>query len=166
MLGSGSSDHYALLTKLGVKLMNQETGLDMKKDEDRGLVMRTILYCCATVADASKKKPIFDQLFDKMLEEFHRQGDLEGDLGMPVSMFMNRTEGDYGRYHCQLGYINVVCLPLLEVLCEFVRAANRDEDAEGVADLILAQCRANKEEVRILQSQLKKKPRRSLGGFV
>lgn len=163
MLGSGSADHYGLLTKLSVKLMGQEIGLDMAKEEDRGLVMRSILYTSSVVADAGKEKALFDQHFTKLIEEFYRQGDLEKELGMDVSLFMNRSEGEAAKYQCQIGYINIVCLPLLEVVFEFLRQHRKDEGIEAEANMILGHARANQDEIRVLQAKLRRKSRRSLG---
>eukprot|EP00300_Choanocystis_sp_HF-7_P036893 c52839_g1_i1.p1 GENE.c52839_g1_i1~~c52839_g1_i1.p1 ORF type:complete len:697 (+),score=148.86 c52839_g1_i1:72-2162(+) len=163
MLGSGTSDHYGLLTKLSVKLMGQEVGLDTTKEEDRVLVMRTVLYTSSVVADAAKEKSLFDKYFTKLMDEFYRQGDLEKELGMEVSLFMNRADGEAAKYQCQLGYVNIVSLPMLDVVFEFLRQQRKDGANDAMANCILGYARSNRDEVRAVQAKLRRKSRRSLG---
>ena len=48
-----------------------------------------------------------------MMEEFFRQGDLEKEKNLPVSMFFGRENTSIPR--CQLGFIDVLILPLFTV---------------------------------------------------
>merc|ERR1712195_336948 len=52
---------------------------------------------------------VFSKWMEYMFEEYFKQGDIEKQLDIPISKFMDRGTNKGKAY---LNYINVVCIPL------------------------------------------------------
>lgn len=52
------------------------------------------------------------------MEEYYQQGDLEKKLDFSVSAFFDRATCNPFKY--QLGYIDVIAMPLFETWCDFL----------------------------------------------
>ena len=52
------------------------------------------------------------------MEEFFQQGEMEEQLGLPVSPFMDRAKTDIGK--CQAGFISILIKPFFEEWIAFL----------------------------------------------
>ncbi|KAJ1529111.1 hypothetical protein HK096_009206, partial [Nowakowskiella sp. JEL0078] len=75
---------------------------------------------CADVSNPSKCWQIYEQWTRQIQEEFLRQGDMEKNLGIPVSPFMDRD--NINMPNCQCGFIDFVVSPLFEAYSKFVES--------------------------------------------
>ena len=67
------------------------------------------------IANPAKPLKCCLQWTELVMEEFFRQGDLEQQLGMPISPFYDRSKNQTSQ--CQIGFINVLVRPLYAELC-------------------------------------------------
>jgi hypothetical protein len=72
-----------------------------------------MLMKCADVSNPTKEWPIYSEWIDRITTEFYNQGDMEKQLGLPVSPFMNR---DSPSTSSQKGFIEFIVYPLFEAL--------------------------------------------------
>jgi cAMP-specific phosphodiesterase 4 len=71
---------------------------------------------CADLGNPCKPLSIYLNWTERLIEEFHRQGDREKELGLSVSLMMDRHKPNVER--SQIGFIDVICQPLWETLAE------------------------------------------------
>jgi len=64
------------------------------------------------------------------MEEYYQQGDLERKLDFSVTPFFDRATCNPFKY--QLGYIDVIALPLFETWCEFKSSFRDNLISEGI----------------------------------
>ena len=83
--------------------------LDPDSADDRAL-MFSIVIKCADINHPAKSTPIHTAWSDLVMKEFFAQGDREKELGLPVSMFMDRETTNVPK--CQAGFINFMVAPL------------------------------------------------------
>jgi hypothetical protein len=84
---------------------------------------RTILKATLHVADVSnpsRPSAVCVRWADLVQEEFFRQGDQEAQLGLPVSMFMDRSKPAFPKM--QVGFIEFIVRPLLEAYWGWLRS--------------------------------------------
>ena len=71
---------------------------------------------CADLGNPCKPLGIYLNWTERLIEEFHRQGDRERERGLPVSLMMDRHKPNVER--SQVGFIDVICLPLWATLAD------------------------------------------------
>ena len=79
--------------------------------------MNVALYCSDHSAP-TKNSVIYFKWMAVEMEEYYQQGDLERKLDFTVTPFFDRATCNPFRY--QLGYIDVIALPLFDTFCEFM----------------------------------------------
>lgn len=107
VLNSDISKHFTLMTTLKTKLGNN---FPSDSKEDRTLIMSVTLRI-ANMTKVARERNIFFKWMDKHFEEFFKQGDMEKQLEMPISKFMDRETTNKERAYSS--YLTVVCRPLL-----------------------------------------------------
>ena len=120
VLNSDMSKHFSLMTMLKTKL-----GGDFPTEafEDRVLILSVALRtadCFKVVRDG---RSVFFKWMDNMFEEYFKQGDMERQLELPITKFMDRDQ-QQNKEKAYLNYIQVVCRPLLTTFMILIQ----DED--------------------------------------
>mmetsp|Transcript_25106 Transcript_25106/g.64138 ORF Transcript_25106/g.64138 Transcript_25106/m.64138 type:complete len:782 (-) Transcript_25106:185-2530(-) len=117
ILATDISQHFAELGKLKSRL---SSGNFLKAGEaslqsDRLLLLDVIVHS-ADISNPAKNFHTYLFWTSRVITEFFAQGDREKELGLPVSMFMDRETTNIAK--CQIGFIDILVLPLFEVLTE------------------------------------------------
>lgn len=84
--------------------------------EDKQLIMNIALYCSDHSAP-TKVPTLYFRWMAAEMEEYYQQGDLERKLDFTVTAFYDRATCNPFKY--QLGYVDVIALPLFETWCDF-----------------------------------------------
>jgi hypothetical protein len=92
-------------------------------NDDKQLIMNMTLYA-ADHANPCKSSIQYFKWMSSEMEEYYQQGDLERKLDYTMTAFYDRTSCNPFKY--QIGYIDVVVLPLFTTWIEF-REAFRDD---------------------------------------
>jgi hypothetical protein len=109
ILNSDMSKHFSLMTTLKTKLGNN---FPTDTFEDRSLLLSIMLRTCDSFKVVRDGRNVFYKWMDNMFEEFFIQGDMERQLELPVTKFMDRDQMQ-NKEKAYLNFINVVCRPLL-----------------------------------------------------
>eukprot|EP00742_Colponemidia_sp_Colp-10_P008293 GILJ01008968.1.p1 GENE.GILJ01008968.1~~GILJ01008968.1.p1 ORF type:complete len:844 (+),score=127.17 GILJ01008968.1:68-2533(+) len=111
VLATDMSHHFPALGLFKSKLQSNDF-MTFEKKEDRHLLFNFALHA-ADVSNPAKPKDIYLNWVSLVMEEFFRQGDEEKRLGLPISMFMDRSTANVAK--CQFGFIDVIVQPLFAV---------------------------------------------------
>ena len=95
----------------------QSGDLDLSKREEKTFVLEMVIHS-ADIANPCRSEKIYRQWTERVMQEFYEQGDLEKANGLPVSKFFDRTAPNVPK--CQLGFIDFVVRPLMEVVNELL----------------------------------------------
>ena len=107
VLNSDISKHFTLLTELKTKLGNN---FPTDSIEDRTLILSVTLRIVSSFKMV-RDKLLFYKWMEKFFDEFYKQGDMEKQLELPISKFMDRENTNRERAYSS--YLTVVCRPLL-----------------------------------------------------
>ena len=94
----------------------RKRGFDPENRSDVILLLQVLLKC-SDVSNPAKHLRTYKHWADRVMEEFFQQGDLEKQLGLPVSPFMDRSKPSKPK--CQVGFIDYMIKPLYQILGEF-----------------------------------------------
>lgn len=83
-------------------------------DEARTLALQMALKC-ADLGHWACQRPVHRKWVQRLEEEFFRQGDKEGEAGLPISPLMDRNKG--GVTKSQTGFYSIVALPQFQAFC-------------------------------------------------
>ena len=97
--------------------------------EDKQLIMNMALYCSDHAAPTKSSSLYFKWMAVEM-EEYYQQGDLERKLDFTVTPFFDRATCNPFKY--QLGYIDVIAIPLFETWTNFLPAIGDSLIQEGL----------------------------------
>ncbi|CAD7960326.1 unnamed protein product [Amoebophrya sp. A120] len=118
VLATDTSAHFAELSSFKTKLASaRETFPDPRSAEDKQVLLNILLHA-ADISNSTRKSELYFTHVSRTMEEYFRQGDIERDKNLPVSMFFDRESTSTPK--CQLGFIDVVVLPLFTVLGQFL----------------------------------------------
>jgi len=84
--------------------------------EDKQLIMNVVLQCSDHAAP-TKIASLYFRWMAAEMEEYYQQGDLERKLDLTVTPFFDRATCNPFKY--QVGYMDVIVLPLFETWCDF-----------------------------------------------
>merc|ERR1719471_1382939 len=87
---------------------------DYAMDEHERLCLIKLFVKTADISNASKPFNIYEQWVDRMMAEFHAQGDQEHKRGLPISRYMDRNQPE--RASCQKNFIKHIVRPLNRIL--------------------------------------------------
>ncbi len=82
------------------------------------VLLLKVIEKSADVSHAAKQLAQHEEWTRRITEEFYKQGDLEREMGVPISAFMDRHAGNLAK--SQVGFINFLVSPLFETLSSFV----------------------------------------------
>eukprot|EP00742_Colponemidia_sp_Colp-10_P004186 GILJ01004465.1.p1 GENE.GILJ01004465.1~~GILJ01004465.1.p1 ORF type:complete len:593 (-),score=94.86 GILJ01004465.1:225-2003(-) len=111
VLSTDMSQHFKELGVVKSKLQTVEF-MKFSQLEDRQLAVNMALHA-ADVSNPTRPLPVYLRWIDRVMEEFFAQGDEEKRLGLPVSMFMDRSNSSIPK--CQFGFMDVIVQPLFTV---------------------------------------------------
>jgi hypothetical protein len=124
ILNTDISKHFSLLTELKTKLGNN---FPTDSIEDRTLILSVSLRIASSFKIV-RDRGVFNKWMDNFFGEFFKQGQIEKELELPLSKFMDADNTNKDKaYSC---YISVVCRPL------FVTFLILTDDQE-ISDMIL-----------------------------
>mmetsp|Transcript_76009 Transcript_76009/g.211158 ORF Transcript_76009/g.211158 Transcript_76009/m.211158 type:complete len:925 (+) Transcript_76009:139-2913(+) len=86
-----------------------------------------VMFRAADIGHSAKSWPVHVEWSTRVSEEFHRQGDAERRLGLPISPLCNRD--GFVLSSSQTGFLQFVCLPTWVVIARFESMLKLD-DAE------------------------------------
>ena len=84
--------------------------------EDKQLILNITMYAADHAAPCKPSLLYFKWMAAEM-EEYYQQGDLERKLDYTASPFFDRTLSNPFKF--QLGYLDVVVMPLFQIFTEF-----------------------------------------------
>ncbi|DBA85163.1 hypothetical protein WJX79_004941 [Trebouxia sp. C0005] len=103
------------------------------KPQDKTLVFQMVLKC-ADIGHLAAPAETHKRWAFQLEEEFFRQGDKERAVGLPVSPLMDRNQTG-GMTRSQLGFFNIVGLPLFKAMAELF------EEAQPMLEGVMANLR-------------------------
>ncbi|CAG9319423.1 unnamed protein product [Blepharisma stoltei] len=109
--------HFEALGKFNTRLNLGDLSLD--NHEDKFLILSMGLKC-ADIGHSAKIPQLHEKWSLLLIEEFFKQGDLEKEMNMQVSMYCDRRTCDINK--SQAGFIKNICIPLFESWCKFLRS--------------------------------------------
>jgi len=77
---------------------------------------------CADLSNPAKPQALCRRWATLVQEEFFMQGDKEREMGLPISMFMDRSKPAFSK--CQIGFLRIIVKPLFTVYCQFLPSLN------------------------------------------
>ena len=118
VLATDMQQHFTNLAQLKAevdKKRHRRQMFDLNSSADR-LILLSNLTHSADLGNPCKPLTIYLQWTERLIEEFHRQGDRERELGLPISLMMDRNKPNVER--SQVGFIDVICEPLWATMAE------------------------------------------------
>jgi len=115
VLATDIANHFTELSALKNKLNTK--GFPRKRREDKKLILDMMLHS-SDIGNAARDLPTYLSWVPRVMEEFFRQGDVEKERNMTVSMFYDRTNTNIAQ--CQKGFIEVIVLPTYAVLGQII----------------------------------------------
>ncbi|KAG9511109.1 cAMP-specific 3',5'-cyclic phosphodiesterase 4D [Fragariocoptes setiger] len=91
--------------------------LVLTEQKERVQLLREMLHC-ADLSNPTKHLSIYTQWVDRIMDEFHYQGDRERSAGMPISPMCNRRTADIEM--AQIGFIQAIVEPLWQMWAQLV----------------------------------------------
>ena len=123
VLATDMSEHFEDLSRFKAHAI-QGNGLSKEGEvNDRRILLKMLVHC-ADVSNPAKHRQVCRKWAEVVTEEFFMQGDMEKDLGIPVSTFYDRDKPTVAK--CQVGFITFIICPLFEAWREFCNDRNCD----------------------------------------
>ena len=86
-------------------------------EDDQNFAMAMLLHC-ADISNPAKPRPAYFDWTDRVLAEFYNQGEKEGEAGLPVSPFFDKSKPGVAKM--QTGFINFIVKPIFAAWCDAV----------------------------------------------
>eukprot|EP00359_Climacostomum_virens_P006720 CAMPEP_0204911428 /NCGR_PEP_ID=MMETSP1397-20131031/9778_1 /ASSEMBLY_ACC=CAM_ASM_000891 /TAXON_ID=49980 /ORGANISM="Climacostomum Climacostomum virens, Strain Stock W-24" /LENGTH=625 /DNA_ID=CAMNT_0052081979 /DNA_START=195 /DNA_END=2068 /DNA_ORIENTATION=+ len=118
ILATDMGKHFELLSKFRAR-HSSGNEIDLENEEDRFQVLNLGIKC-ADLGHSCKKPDLHQRWTNLIVEELFTQGDIEKARGLPVSMYCDRETTDLPK--SQAGFVNNICLPLVEAWCNYLNA--------------------------------------------
>eukprot|EP00301_Raphidiophrys_heterophryoidea_P014408 c2252_g1_i1.p1 GENE.c2252_g1_i1~~c2252_g1_i1.p1 ORF type:complete len:592 (+),score=117.75 c2252_g1_i1:267-2042(+) len=152
ILATDMSRHFDARWEFNAMVDSPE-GLDLSDSAVRLRVMQQALHC-ADISNPTKPWAVYSQWIRRIMGEFYIQGDLEKNLGLKVSPFMDRAlASESYEARCQVSFMDTFVHPLFLTLSRFVR--RYCPESLGAVDLMLTNLTANR---RLLKSVIQRDP--------
>jgi hypothetical protein len=114
---------------------------------DHIMLVRTCLMRAVDIGHSAKAWSQHIKWSYRIQEEFHRQGDAEHTLGLPLGPLNSRENFDMAK--SQIGFLQIVALPIWK---EFSRLDKRRHGGTGFTRVYFA-CRANEKQWHLLKQE-------------
>lgn len=131
IMNTDMAKHFDLVVHFRNTFLNKEK--EMTKFDER-LQVICMTMKCSDIGHAAKRNDLHVKWSMNITEEFFRQGDIEREKGLPISMFCDRYNTDLG--DSQSGFIGNIVLPLYEATNEYI-------ESESIKITCLTQLQAN-----------------------
>lgn len=132
ILSTDMARHFEILGKFRTRALNIGD-IDMKKSEDKTMMLSYALKC-ADLGYMAKEMDLHVRWSNLARDELFKQGDLEKEQGLTVSIYCDRNNTNIPKSNVSL--IVNVCLPLFEVWTDYL-------GSQAVVDNVLDQLRKN-----------------------
>ncbi|KAI9912685.1 hypothetical protein PsorP6_005397 [Peronosclerospora sorghi] len=99
----------------------EESAVLVKNVGDKKLLLKMILHTC-DVSNPAKERETMLRWTDRVVEEFFIQGDMEKQLGLPVSPFMDRDTIVLKKM--QVGFADFIVSPLFSIWAQILSNVN------------------------------------------
>jgi len=116
VLGTDMKYHFEHYTKFKTKCGSGTFKPGCERDDIKFLL--AVAMHTGDIANPAKPMRVCLTWTEQVMEEFFRQGDLEAQLGMPISPFYDRSKANTAQ--CQIGFINVLVRPLYAEVCNLL----------------------------------------------
>ena len=126
ILSTDLSQHFQLLTELKTKL---DRDFPSDTQDDINLVISLSLKI-SDMFKIVRPANIFFKWMEKMFEEFYKQGDMEKNLDLPITKFMDRDNTDMEKAYAY--YIEIVCKPLFATFLILTEDSKKDAIEEAI----------------------------------
>ncbi len=103
--------HFELISNVQSKIMSENFPQDNLEDR---LTILTFTLHCADLSKAARPLNTYLSWSEFLINEFYVQGDMEKELGLPISPFNDRDNTNKERV--QLSFIDYICKEPLEIL--------------------------------------------------
>ncbi|CAG9332374.1 unnamed protein product [Blepharisma stoltei] len=110
--------HFELLGRFKARVENLGD-LSFDNSEDKLSILSMALKS-ADLGWSAKSTELNERWGSLAMEEFYRQGDLENEKGLPITIFCDRKKSDIPRFHGV--FLKVVCLPTYKIWCAFLKS--------------------------------------------
>eukprot|EP00546_Thalassionema_frauenfeldii_P000173 CAMPEP_0178937508 /NCGR_PEP_ID=MMETSP0786-20121207/25799_1 /TAXON_ID=186022 /ORGANISM="Thalassionema frauenfeldii, Strain CCMP 1798" /LENGTH=578 /DNA_ID=CAMNT_0020616093 /DNA_START=1919 /DNA_END=3655 /DNA_ORIENTATION=+ len=121
VLKTDMSKHFETV-KMVQGLLNARKGDEMFSEEASWLILQYVLHV-ADISNAAKGEPLFKLWTERCLNEFFDQGDVEADMGLPISPNCDRKTTDAS--DCQVGFIHFILLPSFKILGDIIPSVEK-----------------------------------------
>jgi hypothetical protein len=118
VLYTDMSKHFELLGRFRTRVSSLHD-LNLDSVDDR-LFILCIGLKCADIGHSAKTFSLHEEWSLLIMEEYFRQGDLEKQNKLPVSMYCDRETTDIPK--SQNGFLKNVCQPLYEIFTTFLNS--------------------------------------------
>jgi len=108
VLGTDMKYHFEHFTKFKTKCASDAFQVGCERSDVKFLL--SVAVHTADIANPAKPRRMCLRWTELVMEEFFRQGDLENEMGLPISPFYDRHKTSTAQ--CQMGFINVLVKPL------------------------------------------------------
>ena len=115
VLATDMAQHFSELAHFKAKVLEGD-GFDAANIADRRLLLKMCVHC-ADISNPAKDLEQSRKWSARVTAEFFAQGDEERKLGLPISMFCDRTTPTIEK--CQVGFINFIVGPLFSAWTEY-----------------------------------------------
>ena len=134
VLSTDMQKHFEVLGVAKAKYTNSLQAIDFNDSEVKMDIFKLTVKC-ADLGHAAKDTETHHKWCGLLIQEFFEQGDMEKELGMPVSMYCDRESTDISK--SQAGFIQSIVLPTYMALSSVVRTSELDSNC-------IAQIKRNK----------------------
>lgn len=131
VLATDMSSHFAELGRFKSRIqagdfLARSPETDQPPHEDKVLACNVVIHAC-DISNPAKPLDTYLDWTTRVLWEFFKQGDLEKEAKVAVSMFMDRETTNIAK--CQLGFIDILVFPLFDALTIMLPELTRCTDA-------------------------------------
>ncbi|CAI9716861.1 cGMP-inhibited 3 3' [Octopus vulgaris] len=114
ILATDLKRHFEILSLFNAKVNHDDApGIEWNSEPDRMLVMQMVIKL-ADINGPAKKRSLHINWTRRISDEFYDQGDEEARLGMPISPYMDRRNGQLAKL--QESFINHLVAPLCNAM--------------------------------------------------
>ena len=123
VLGTDMAMHFEELGALRSRIANEERPFPDPDDRLDKLTMMRVMLHSSDISNPTKELTLYVPWVQRVLTEYFDQGDRERELGLPVSMFMDRSTTNIAK--CQMGFMDFVVTPMFEAVAMAIPTADK-----------------------------------------
>mmetsp|Transcript_11371 Transcript_11371/g.17442 ORF Transcript_11371/g.17442 Transcript_11371/m.17442 type:complete len:1263 (-) Transcript_11371:420-4208(-) len=116
VLKTDMSKHFETVNVIKELMTSRKDG-EKFSEEASWVILQYVLHV-ADISNAAKGEPLFKLWTERCLNEFFDQGDVEADMGLPISPNCDRKTTDAS--DCQVGFIHFILIPSFKLLGQII----------------------------------------------